>query len=123
MEHELQINVNGAPLSLRCDTRDTLLYVLREHLGLTGSKEACGSGDCGACTVILDGQLVCSCLVLAAEACQAHVETIEGVRHGDQLHPVQQALTAAGAAQCGICTPGVVMSAKVLLDKNAAPTE
>lgn len=123
MDHEIQININGSPVTLRCDTRETLLHVLRERLALTGSKDVCGSGGCGSCSVILDGQLVCACLVLAVEAHRGHVATIEGINRSGQLHPLQEALAAHGATQCGICMPGIVMSAKVLLDRNVAPSE
>lgn len=123
MDQEIQININGSSFTLRCDTRETLLYVLRERLALTGSKDACSSGGCGACSVILDGQLVCACLVLAVEAHHGHVETIEGISRDGHLHPLQQALAANGATQCGICMPGIVLSAKALLDRNAAPSE
>lgn len=123
MDQEIQININGSPVNLRCDNRETLLYVLRERLALTGTKDACSSGGCGSCSIILDGQLVCACLVLAVEAHHAHVETIEGISRGEHLHPLQQALAQYGATQCGICMPGIVTAAKALLDRNAAPSE
>lgn len=123
MNHDIQITINDLPVTLRCDTRETLLYVLRERLTLTGSKDACSSGGCGSCSVILNGQLVCACLVLAVEANHGHVETIEGVNRGEQLHPLQQTLTALGATQCGICMPGIVMSTKALLARSPTPSE
>ena len=115
--------INGEPTEFLCDTQQTLLDVLRDTLGLTGSKEGCGSGDCGACSVMLDGRLVCSCLVLGAEAEGKRVETIEGMAHGDHLHPVQQKVLEHAALQCGFCTPGFIVAAKALLDENKNPTE
>ncbi|MBW8755556.1 MAG: (2Fe-2S)-binding protein, partial [Sphingomonadales bacterium] len=115
--------VNGDAEQFLCDRDTTLLDALREELGLTGSKEGCGSGDCGACTVVLDGQMVCACLVLAAEAEGRKIATIEGVAEGNLLHPVQRKFLEHGALQCGFCTPGFIMAAKALLDHNPAPTE
>ena len=115
--------VNGDAQEFLCDPGATLLEALREQLGLTGSKEGCGSGDCGACTVVLDGNMVCSCLVLAAEAEGRQVATIEGVAEGSMLHPVQQKFLEYGALQCGFCTPGLIVAAKALLDHNPAPSE
>jgi carbon-monoxide dehydrogenase small subunit len=100
-----------------------MLDVLRGPLGLTGSKEGCGSGDCGACTITLDGRLVCSCLMLAAEADGGQITTIEGMAQGDHLHPLQQKFLEMAALQCGICTPGVLVAAKALLEKHPDPTE
>jgi carbon-monoxide dehydrogenase small subunit len=100
-----------------------LLDVIREDLGLTGTKEGCGLGECGACTVIMDGKTVNSCLVLAAEADGKEITTVEGVADGDRLHPVQQAFLDEGGLQCGFCTPGMIMSAKALLDENPDPTD
>jgi len=100
-----------------------LLDVLRDRVGLTGAKEGCGSGDCGACSVELDGRLVCSCLVLGAEAEGKEVQTIEGMADGEKLHPLQQKLLEHAALQCGICTPGILVAAKALLEKNPDPTE
>ena len=111
MKHHVTTTVNGDSVEFLCDTEQTLLDVLRDELQLTGSKEGCGTGDCGACSVMLDGRLVCSCLVLAEEARHHEVVTIEGVRDGDGLHPVQAALVEHGGTQCGFCTPGVVLSA------------
>jgi aerobic carbon-monoxide dehydrogenase small subunit len=115
--------INGDPVEYVCEGDETLLDVLRDRLGLTGSKEGCGSGDCGACSVVLDGRLVCSCLVLGAEAEGRSVETIEGMAKGDKLHPLQQKFIDHAALQCGICTPGVLMAAGELLKKNKKPTE
>ena len=115
--------INGDPVEYLCQPDETLLEVLRDRLGLTGAKEGCGTGDCGACSVILDGRLVCSCLVLGAEAEGRQVETVEGMAHGDQLHPLQQKFLEHAALQCGICTPGFLIAAKDLLAKNPSPTE
>lgn len=115
--------VNGDPVEFLCETEQTLLDVLRDELQLTGSKEGCASGDCGACSVLLDGRLVCSCLVLGAEAEGRSVETIEGMAHGDELHPLQRKFLEHAALQCGICTPGFLVAAKALLEKNPDPTE
>jgi aerobic carbon-monoxide dehydrogenase small subunit len=106
-----------------CDPDEPLLDVLRNRLGLTGAKEGCGTGDCGACSVTLNGRLVCSCLVLGAEAQGAEITTIEGMAAGDQLHPLQRAFIEGAAFQCGICTPGILVAAKALLEKNASPTD
>jgi carbon-monoxide dehydrogenase small subunit len=115
--------VNGDPAEFLADPQTTLLDALRDELGLTGSKEGCGSGDCGACSVIVDGRLVCSCLVLAAEAEGRRIETIEGMAHGSELHPLQQKFLEHAALQCGFCTPGLLVAAKALLDANPDPTE
>ncbi|AZO30805.1 (2Fe-2S)-binding protein [Mesorhizobium sp. M1B.F.Ca.ET.045.04.1.1] len=115
--------INGDHVEYLCQPDETLLDVLRDRLGLTGAKEGCGTGDCGACSVILDNRLVCSCLVLGAEAEGRQVETIEGMAHGDQLHPLQQKFLEHAALQCGICTPGFLIAAKDLLAKNPSPTE
>ena len=115
--------VNGEPVEFLCEPQQTLLDALRDAVGLTGTKEGCGSGDCGACSVILDGRVVCSCLVLAPEAEGRTVETVEGLAHGEILHPVQKAFLAEAALQCGFCTPGVLVAAKALLDRNKNPTE
>ena len=115
--------VNGDATEFLCEADETLLDVLRDHLDLTGSKEGCGTGDCGACSVIVDGRLVCSCLMLAAEAEGRTVETIEGMADGDQLHPLQQKFLDMAALQCGICTPGILVAAKNLLEKNPNPSE
>jgi carbon-monoxide dehydrogenase small subunit len=115
--------VNGEPVEYLCDGHETLLDVLRERLGLTGAKEGCGSGDCGACSVILDGRLVCACLVLGAEAQGRRIETVEGLAKGDRLHPLQTKFVELAALQCGVCTPGFLVAAKALLDRNPTPTE
>jgi aerobic carbon-monoxide dehydrogenase small subunit len=115
--------VNGDPVEFLCEPDQTLLDVLRDELGLTGSKEGCGSGDCGACSVMLDGRLVCSCLVLAPEAQGRSVETIEGMANGEQLHPLQKKFLEHAALQCGICTPGILIAAKALLERNSDPSE
>ena len=115
--------INGDHVEYLCQPEETLLDVLRDRLGLTGAKEGCGTGDCGACSVILDGRLVCSCLVLGAEAEGRRIETIEGMANGDKLHPLQQKFLEHAALQCGICTPGFLMAAKELLARNPDPTE
>ena len=123
MKQEMTFNVNGEEYSVHVDIRRTLLEVLRETLGLTGTKEMCNKGDCGGCTVIIDGKPVLSCLTLAVEAQGKKIVTIEGVADGSTLHPIQKAFVETGAIQCGYCTPGFIMSAKALLDKNPHPTE
>ena len=115
--------VNGDSMEFLCDPRETLLDVLRDRLGLTGAKEGCGTGDCGACTVTLDGRLVCSCLVLGAEAEGREVCTIEGIAQGETLHPLQRKFIEEAALQCGICTPGILVAAKSLLERNPDPSE
>ena len=115
--------VNGDAVEYVCDGRETLLDALRNHLGLIGAKEGCGTGDCGACSVILDGELVCSCLVLGAEAEGRKIETVEGMADGDRLHPLQKRFLEKAALQCGVCTPGFLVAAKALLDRNDNPTE
>ena len=115
--------INGDEVEYLCQPDETLLEVLRDRMGLTGAKEGCGTGDCGACSIILDDRLVCSCLVLGAEAEGRTIETIEGMAHGDKLHPLQQKFLEHAALQCGICTPGFLMAAKALLDRNPAPSE
>jgi len=115
--------INGEPTEFLADASLTLLDALRDDLGLTGTKEGCGSGDCGACSVMLDGRLVCSCLVLAVETQGRTVDTIEGMATGDALHPVQRQFLEHAALQCGFCTPGFLVAAKALLEKNNNPTE
>jgi carbon-monoxide dehydrogenase small subunit len=115
--------INGDAVAYLCDADETLLDVLRDRLGLTGSKEGCGTGDCGACSVMLDGRVVCSCLVLGAEAEGREVGTVEGIAVGDTLHPLQQKFLEFAALQCGICTPGILVAAKALLDRTPDPTE
>jgi carbon-monoxide dehydrogenase small subunit len=115
--------VNGEPREFLADPRDTLLELLRDRLGLTGTKEGCGNGNCGSCTVLMDGAPVCACLVLAGEADGASITTIEGVAAGNVLHPVQDAIVRQGGTQCGFCTPGIVLSAVALLARNPAPDD
>jgi len=120
---EISLTVNNQPYRLSVLPRRTLLEIIREDLGLTGTKEGCGLGECGACTVLMDGQAINSCLVLAAEADGKQITTIEGLAQGDKLHPIQQAFVDHGGLQCGFCTPGMILSAKALLDTNPTPTE
>jgi carbon-monoxide dehydrogenase small subunit len=116
-------SVNGDPVEFLCEPEDTLLDCLRDRLGLTGAKEGCGTGDCGACSVTVDGRLVCSCLMLGAEAEGHQIETIEGVADGDKLHPLQEKFLEHAALQCGVCTPGLIIAAKALLERNPDPSE
>ena len=122
-KQHISCTVNGDPVEFLCEPGVTLLDALRDELGLTGAKEGCGSGDCGACSVTIDGRLVCSCLVLAPEAQDAKVETIEGMAKGDKLHPLQKKFIEMAALQCGICTPGFLIASKSLLERNPDPTE
>ena len=122
-KHHVTTTINGEPMEFLCEAQQTLLDVLRDELGLTGSKEGCGSGDCGACTVICDGNIVCSCLMLGVEAEGREITTIEGIARGDELHPVQQKFLEHAALQCGFCTPGLIVAAKALLDTTLDPTE
>jgi carbon-monoxide dehydrogenase small subunit len=115
--------INGGPVEFLCEAQDSLLVALRDIVGLTGSKEGCTTGDCGACSVLLDRRLVPSCLVLAVEAEGRSVATIEGIAKGESLHPLQQKFLEHAALQCGICTPGFIVAAKALLDANPDPTE
>jgi len=115
--------VNGDEVEFLCESEQTLLDVLRDELELTGSKEGCASGDCGACSVMLDGRLVCSCLVLGVEVDGRSVDTIEGMAHGETLHPLQRKFLEHAALQCGVCTPGFLIAAKALLEKNPDPSE
>jgi aerobic carbon-monoxide dehydrogenase small subunit len=123
MKTLLTCTVNGEEHTVLADTRDTLLELLRDGLGLTGTKEGCSNGNCGTCTVLVDGQPVCACLMLGQEAPGHDIATIEGLVDVDALHPIQQALVEHGGTQCGFCTPGIVLSAKALLDRNSSPTE
>ena len=116
-------SINGDPTEFLCEADETLLDALRDRLGLTGAKEGCGTGDCGACSVTVDGRLVCSCLVLGAEAEGREIGTIEGMAEGDRLHPLQRKFIEHAALQCGICTPGLLVAAKSLLERNPDPTE
>ena len=115
--------INGDAVEFLCEAQETLLDVLRDRLDLTGAKEGCGTGDCGACSVTLDGRLVCSCLVLGAEAEGSEIATIEGMADGEVLHPLQQKFLEHAALQCGICTPGILVAARALLERNPDPTE
>jgi len=119
----VKTTINGDEIEFACEPAETLLDALRDRVGMTGVKEGCGTGDCGACSIMLDGALVCSCLVLGAEAEGRSVETVEGLSDGDKLHPLQQKFLEHAALQCGICTPGFLIAAKALLDKNPDPTE
>ncbi|MGH6986368.1 MAG: (2Fe-2S)-binding protein [Caulobacteraceae bacterium] len=123
MKRRVSVIVNGDAAEFLCEPGASLLDALRDQLSLTGSKEGCGSGDCGACSVILDGRLVCSCLVLAAEAEGARIETIEGMAEGSELHPLQRKFLEHAALQCGFCTPGLLVAAKALLEANPDPSE
>ncbi len=115
--------INGDDIEFLCDADESLLDALRDEVGITGAKEGCGTGDCGACSVILNGQLICACLAFAPEANGGTIETVEGMADGEKLHPLQTAFLEHAALQCGICTPGFLMAAKVLLEKNPEPTE
>ena len=115
--------LNGNAVEFLCETRQTLLEILRDDLHLTGTKEGCGTGDCGACSVTVNGRLMCSCLILGAEIQGKSVQTIEGMADGDKLHPLQRKFLEHAALQCGICTPGVLVAAKALLERNPDPTE
>lgn len=123
MLHEITLTVNGDPTTIAVRSNHTLLQVLRDQLGLTGTKIGCENGECGACTVLMDGEPVNSCLVLAVEADGRKIETVEGLAKGEQLHPLQQTFIDHNAIQCGFCTPGMLMTAKGLLDHNPHPTE
>ena len=123
MKYPIELIVNGELHHLEAESGETLAHVLRNRLGLTGTKIGCNEGDCGACTVLVNGRAVNSCLILANSAQSARVETIEGLSRGEKLHPIQEAFLEAGALQCGFCTPGMIMATKALLDKNPRPTE
>ena len=120
---QVQTTINGEPLEFLCNGQQSLLTSLRDDLGLTGTKEGCATGDCGACSVILEGRLVPACLVLAAEAEGREIETIEGVADGSSLHPIQQKFLEHAALQCGICTPGFIVATRALLEQNPDPSE
>jgi len=122
-KHHVTTSVNGEPREFLCETRQTLLDVLRDELAMTGSKEGCSSGDCGACSVEVDGRLVCACLVLGVEVDGKEISTIEGMADGENLHPLQQKFLEHAALQCGVCTPGFLVAAKSLLDRNPDPSE
>ena len=121
--YHVTTTINGDAAEFVCEADETLLDVLRNRLGLTGAKEGCGTGDCGACSVIVDGRVVCSCLVLGAEAEGKSIETIEGMADGDKLHPLQAKFLEHAALQCAICTPGILVAAKSLLERNPDPDE
>ncbi len=123
MKQLMAFKVNGESYEEAIDVKRTLLEVLREDIGLTGTKEGCGTGDCGACTVLIDGEPILSCLSLAVRYQGREITTIEGLATPDMLHPLQEAFVECGGTQCGFCTPGTIMSAKALLDKNPRPTK
>ncbi len=123
MKYPLTLTVNGEKVDLEIPPHRTLLDLIRNDLGLTGTKEGCGNGECGACTVLMDGRPVNACLVLALQAQEKEITTIEGLNRGGKLHPVQEAFISHGAIQCGFCTPGMVLSVKALLDRNPRPEE
>lgn len=123
MSVKVSTTINGDNVEFICEGDEVLLDVLRNRIGLTGAKEGCGTGDCGACTVIMDGRMVCSCLVLGAEAEGRKIETVEGLADGGKLSTLQTKFIEHAALQCGVCTPGFLMAAKALLDKNPDPTE
>lgn len=121
--HHVSATVNGDDVEFLCETSQTLLEALRDELRFTGTKEGCGTGDCGACSVIVDGRLVCSCLMLAVEAEGKSIQTVEGMANGATLHPLQRKFIEHAALQCGICTPGILIAARALLERNPNPTE
>ncbi len=123
MKHSLVLTVNEEPYEIQINPNRTLLEVIRNDLGLTGTKEGCGTGECGACTVLLDGEPVNACLTLALQAHEKRVTTIEGLGKGGTIHPLQEAFITHGAIQCGFCTPGMILSAKALLDRKPEPKE
>jgi carbon-monoxide dehydrogenase small subunit len=123
MKKKIQLTLNGRMITLEVPAHRLLLDLLRDEIGLTGTKEGCGTGDCGACTVLLNGKPVNSCLVLSGELDGADIVTIEGLKIGPELHPIQKAFIQDGGAQCGYCTPGMLMMSKALLDENPNPTE
>ena len=122
-KYHITTTINGDESEFLCEAQQTLLDVLRDELQLSGTKEGCATGDCGACTVIIDGTMVCACLVLAVEAEGRKIDTIEGMAKGDSLHPLQQKFLELNGLQCGICTPGILVAAKALLERNPDPTE
>lgn len=122
MRRQINVVVNGDPFEAQVPVHQTLLEFLRDTVGLTGTKQGCGNGECGACTVIIDGQAKRSCLILAVEADGAHILTVEGLAEGGKLHPLQEAFIEKNAVQCGFCTPGMLMATKALLDRNPNPS-
>ena len=122
-KRHITATINGELAEFLCEPHQTLLDALRDTLGMTGTKEGCGTGDCGACSVIFDGRLICSCLALAAEAEGARIETVEGLADDEELHPLQRRFLEDAALQCGVCTPGFLVAAKALLDRNPDPSE
>jgi carbon-monoxide dehydrogenase small subunit len=122
-KHHITTIINGDAREFLCETQQTLLTVLRDELGMTGTKEGCGTGDCGACSVTLDGRLVCACLVLGVEAQGKRIQTIEGMAQGESLHVLQRKFLEHAALQCGICTPGFLIAARSLLERNPDPSE
>ncbi len=122
-KHHITTTINGDAREFLCETQQTLLTILRDELGMTGTKEGCGTGDCGACSVTLDGRLVCSCLVLGVEAQGKTIQTIEGMAQGESLHVLQRKFLEHAALQCGICTPGFLIAARSLLERNPDPSE
>lgn len=123
MKHLIDLTVNAQKMTVEVESQRTLLELLRDQLSFTGVKEGCGDGECGACTVLMDGQPVRSCLILAVEAQNTEILTIEGLATGDGLHPLQQSFVKEGAVQCGFCTPGFILAAKALLDRYPHPTD
>lgn len=123
MKRIIELSVNGESVEFTVEPQETLVEVLRDHLGLTGTKAGCGTGECGSCTVLMEGKPILSCLTLAADCSDKDIVTIEGIAEGDQLSPVQQAFLDCGAIQCGFCTPGMVLSAEFLLKENPNPQE
>ncbi len=121
--YHVTTTINGDEVDFLCESDQTLLSVLRDELMMTGTKEGCGTGDCGACSVTVDGRLMCSCLVLGVEVEGKRVETIEGMADGEELHPLQQKFLEHAALQCGICTPGLLVASRALLERNPDPTE
>jgi carbon-monoxide dehydrogenase small subunit len=120
---KVELTINGKKRIVKTTTSTRLLDLIRDDLHLTGTKEGCGKGECGACTVIMNGELVASCLILAPQADGAVITTIEGISHGKKLHPIQEAFIETGAVQCGFCTPGMILAAKKLLEENLRPDE
>lgn len=123
MKQIIELSVNGESVEFAVEPQETLVEVLRDHLGLTGTKEGCGTGECGSCTVLIEGKPILSCLTLAVDCCDKDIVTIEGIAEGDHVSPVQQAFLDSGAIQCGFCTPGMVLSSEVLLKENPNPQE